>query len=135
MLLEVARNDYRRVYGNVSLLWKQVFLVEARGAARARVDRKNLMEIPVESLRAAVVREIHSTILRYFREIMNRMEVARALGNESPGATCVLATGHFKKWDAARITRAEVSVVVRVDKRGPNYLAESGNIKANAISA
>lgn len=97
MLLEVARNDYRRVYGNVSLLWKQVFLVEARGAARARVDRKNLMEIPVESLRAAVVREIHSTILRYFREIMNRMEVARALGNESPEATCVLATGHFKK--------------------------------------
>ena len=25
--------------------------------------------------------------------------------------------------------------VGRVDKRGPNYLAESGNIKANAISA
>lgn len=96
------------------------------------------MEIPAESLRAAVVREIHSTILRYFREIMNRMEVARALGNESPAGTAALAVGHFKKRDVARITRAEVAqvaVVGTLDKRGPNYPAESGNIKANAIRA
>ena len=39
------------------------------------------------------------------------MEVARALGNESPHGAMrgALAVGHFKKRDAARITRAEVA--------------------------
>lgn len=51
------------------------------------------MEIPAEVCGPrSVVREIHSAILRYFREIMKRMEVARVhYGMKG------CAGGHFKK--------------------------------------
>lgn len=68
------------------------------------------MEIPAEVCGPrSVVREIHSAILRYFREIMKRMEVARgALRDER---VLVVTLKKKKKRDATRITREPETAV------------------------